>query len=702
MFSRGWRFIPLLALSLLPLATALSRAEPTPATSETPTSALEVKWQGRAISPLNGPWQFHLGDNSAWASPVWDDSGWEKLVADKTWGAQGHEGYSGFAWYRLRIQSEPINGTQPHLALFLPPIGDAYQVYWNGKIIGRDGSLPPRPRWNFEPNLQAVIMNRHQVIDIGEVQSGVIAIRVWKAPLLWQQSGYAGGFTEVPLLGLTQAVEHRLTEQSHQQYLWAVSFLLLLPFYLLAALLSLLAWLRDRTLTAHVWMFAFCVAIAALLLSHSGSWQLSAPLLVTVNQACFVVRDIALWYLLLWMLDLGQSQVLARITRIAAVALLVINFAYIFLLNFGWASNRVREFQIAEGILSTLIVLLEFWPLVLTAATLASRKRLNAARWTLALTAIFTQMLIVVRNLAQLGLRFTHWKLAARINRPLLIVHGSPVLSYLVTDVLVLGALVYAVYRYSKEIRERQAQMELEFQSARELQQVLIPEHLPAIPGFLLTSAYRPALEVGGDFFQIIPDESGSTLVVLGDVSGKGLKAAMAVSFIVGTIRTLAETVTSPAQMLAGINRRLYGRLRGGFATCVALRLDSDGRCTAASAGHPAPFFNEKELILVGSLPLGLDPMCTYEEATFVVSVGDCLSLYTDGLLEARSQTGELFGFERLNALFAAKANAEQAADAAMTFGQDDDITVLTVTRLECDAASAAQYTNSTPAQAPR
>ena len=77
------------------------------------------------------------------------------------------------------------------------------------------------------------------------------------------------------------------------------------------------------------------------------------------------------------------------------------------------------------------------------------------------------------------------------------------------------------------------------------------------------------------------------------------------------------------------------------------------------------------------------------------------LSLYTR-TVEARSQTGELFGFERLNALFAVKANAEQAADAAMTFGQDDDITVLTVTRLECDAASAAQYTNSTPAQAPR
>jgi len=133
-----------------------------------------------------------------------------------------------------------------------------------------------------------------------------------------------------------------------------------------------------------------------------------------------------------------------------------------------------------------------------------------------------------------------------------------------------------------------------------------VPEALPSMPGFTLTSAYRPAQEVGGDFFQIIPLEGGSTLVILGDVSGKGLKAAMAVSLIVGAARTVAEFSTSPAEILAGLNRRLYGRLQGGFATCVAMRLDADGSCTIASAGHPSPFLNNAELNLPGALPLGL------------------------------------------------------------------------------------------------
>ncbi len=100
----------------------------------------------------------------------------------------------------------------------------------------------------------------------------------------------------------------------------------------------------------------------------------------------------------------------------------------------------------------------------------------------------------------------------------------------------------------------RQAAIERELQSARELQQILIPETLPQLPGYALTSAYIPAQEVGGDFFQVIPldgEHADSTLIVLGDVSGKGLKAAMAVSVIVGAVRSLADFTSSPAEILA-------------------------------------------------------------------------------------------------------------------------------------------------------
>jgi serine phosphatase RsbU (regulator of sigma subunit) len=193
---------------------------------------------------------------------------------------------------------------------------------------------------------------------------------------------------------------------------------------------------------------------------------------------------------------------------------------------------------------------------------------------------------------------------------------------------------------------------------------------------------------VGGDFFQLIAQPDGSALLVLGDVSGKGLKAAMTVSLIVGTIRTVADTVDDPAEILSILNRRLHGRLKDGFVTCLALRLTAEGDGVLANAGHPAPFLNKEELSLPGALPLGLDFNADYENVRFHLAVGDRLTLYTDGLLEARNAAGDLFSFERLRALIATQPDAKQATDAAIAFGQDDDITVLTLTRLAPGVAS--------------
>jgi serine phosphatase RsbU (regulator of sigma subunit) len=171
-------------------------------------------------------------------------------------------------------------------------------------------------------------------------------------------------------------------------------------------------------------------------------------------------------------------------------------------------------------------------------------------------------------------------------------------------------------------------------------------------------------------------------LLILGDVSGKGLKAAMTVSLIVGAIRTVAETFDDPAEILAILNRRMHGRLQNGFVTCLALRLDEEGECVLANAGHPAPFLNKEELTLPGALPLGLDLTTEYRKIQFRLAIGDRLTLYTDGLLEARNEAGEIFSFERLRKLIATGPDAKQATDAAVAFGQDDDITVITLTRL--------------------
>lgn len=167
----------------------------------------------------------------------------------------------------------------------------------------------------------------------------------------------------------------------------------------------------------------------------------------------------------------------------------------------------------------------------------------------------------------------------------------------------------------------------------------------------------------------------------------------MTVSLIVGSVRTLAKFVPRPGELLAELNQRLSGRLQGGFTTCLALLLARDGRCVVASAGHPAPFLNERELTLPGALPLGILPGATYQETAFQLREGDHFSLYTDGLLEARKASGEIFSFERLDALFSTRPGAAEATEAAVRFGQNDDITVLTLTRLATGQQSTTQLT---------
>jgi len=131
--------------------------------------------------------------------------------------------------------------------------------------------------------------------------------------------------------------------------------------------------------------------------------------------------------------------------------------------------------------------------------------------------------------------------------------------------------------------------------------------------------------------------------------------------------------------------------MQGGFATSVVFRLESNGDVTLANAGHLPLFLNGKEFLLEPSLPLGLVGVSTFDETRVQLQPGDQLSLYTDGLLEARNASGELFGFERLRELFANRPTAQQASEAAVAFGQDDDITVLTLTRLAAGEESTTQ-----------
>jgi serine phosphatase RsbU (regulator of sigma subunit) len=212
--------------------------------------------------------------------------------------------------------------------------------------------------------------------------------------------------------------------------------------------------------------------------------------------------------------------------------------------------------------------------------------------------------------------------------------------------------------------------------AARSVQELMIPREKLATPGFEVDSIYSPANEVGGDFFHVQSTGDGGLLVVIGDVAGKGLKAAMNVSMLMGALRRTPER--SPAKILESLNRVLTGS--ESFTTCQAAWFGANGELALANAGHLPPYLNSQEIALPGALPLGVLPEMRYEEVRLYLHPGDRILLLSDGVVEARRPSGEIFGFDRVHNL--SNQSAFYVAEAAKDFGQEDDITVLTVRRL--------------------
>jgi serine phosphatase RsbU (regulator of sigma subunit) len=329
------------------------------------------------------------------------------------------------------------------------------------------------------------------------------------------------------------------------------------------------------------------------------------------------------------------------------------------------------------------------------------RRRLNPEIKLVAIVCILDYLVATMPDTIDLGMRFTHWTLGPWLQSWSFSVAGTRITVTQALHTLLLLSLAYALMRYAIQEGQKQTEIENELKSVREVQRVLIPEAIPEVPGYAIASAYYPARDVGGDFFQIITLNDETTLIAIGDVSGKGLKAAMNVAVIIGTVRTLAEFESDPRQILAGLNRRLIGRMQGGFATALLLKLDRFGHCTLANAGHLPPFLNGSELALNPSLPLGIVAEANFVDQDFVLLERDCLTLYTDGVPEARDKKGELYGFERTRILLSGHPSAESVAQVARDFGQEDDITVLTIEPIPMNEPAVHEIVDHAPTLAP-
>lgn len=213
--------------------------------------------------------------------------------------------------------------------------------------------------------------------------------------------------------------------------------------------------------------------------------------------------------------------------------------------------------------------------------------------------------------------------------------------------------------------------------AARSVHEMLLKGKQPATPGYVIDPVYQSAEDVGGDLFKILPTPDGETLLLVGDVSGKGLKAAMLVSVIVGAL--LNRRSSDPAEVLEELNRAIAGQLEGGFVTCCAVLLGQDGQMRIANAGHLAPYCGGVELEVPAGLPLGVIREASYESAIFELKLDDQLTLLSDGVVEAENAQRELFGFERTREI--SGKSAQEIVEAAKGWGQNDDITVVTVRR---------------------
>ena len=591
-----------------------------------------------AAAPLAGEWKRQLGDDPRWSDPNFDDSSWTSVNMPQPVAP----GPVGFQWHRLHVV---LPDDQPH-HLLLAPLYPAYEIFVNGQRIGSFGTVGTRTGQLYaEPMIFALPSSRRMVIAIrsydinllfGRQSASTVTGTSWiasRSVLEGKQAQWALALAERSALmrvvvvmliagGLFFMVTS-LWRRKAEEYLWGGSFI---------ALLGLLRILQNFP-QALGWTNRFAVDLTA-----------------SLGDAATVVT---------WVL-FCKTFFQSNLTRTAWAAAGLQMVCAIF--NAQPVSEQLPSYAMAISNLiwhcSTVIVYL---------SCLAGRRHASRqSYWPLN-----------VGVLCWMGANFV-FSISAFLSSeqffsdtvsPLEVAFRSAVLFF------ELGLGIALNQRAGERDRE-QDRLQSEMAAASEVQSLLLSSAAPD-PQYEITSIYYSASEVGGDFYQIAEREDGSKLVIVGDVSGKGLKAAMLVSVALGALG--ATRSSSPSLVLASLNDSLFGRVAGGFVTCCCVRLGSNGDLTIANAGHLAPYRNGHEIEMEAGLPLGLIPGGICLEITLQLLPGDQLTLISDGVLEAENENKELFGFDQTRQI--STKSAQVIADAARAWGQTDDITVVTVRR---------------------
>ena len=607
-------------------------------------SAEVTQWRSGLIEVDDG-WAQHEGDNPEWSRPEFDDSAWETVNLDNLGPAQ-----AGWRWFRRRINFGP---DYSHVRLLLSGGSGTYELYVNGKKV-------PGPRLR-----SAVFVSRPVEAvfplenDTGEF---VIALRTRVPPAY--AAWHLPQFTTLTM-GLPTAIGYERQALDSERLNGLAPSICISVLLCLVGIGCLALFAIQRTRREYLLLGLYLVAVGIsnglAMLQSSGLAPLSANFFVADPLIyVWVIAQIEFTYCFAGR-KVGLPWRMYQASLVIPLALAALTWAG----HFRSDHYALIEAAATAPVGLILSVLLFIW----------YRKGNSEAGW-LILPSLAPAISNALFNLGTASI-FLGWAPLNVLVDPIQLGPIALQLTDVGTLVFLFSVAAVMVHRFGR-VSLDQARSAAELAAAREIQQRLVPDVLPVVENWLFEAAYIPAREVGGDFYQVLPQRDGSTTIVIGDVSGKGLRAAMTGTLAIGALRTLAADISDPAQLLGRLNREMMQARDGGFITCLCLTLHSNGEVAIANAGHLQPYKNGYELSLDTGLPLGLVPELTYEQARFALVSGDSLTLLSDGVVEARDKNGALFGFDRTQAM--SRCSAAEIAAAAQQFGQEDDITVVKIT----------------------
>jgi len=603
---------------------------------------IEVTQWSSGLIELNQGWHEQNGDDTEWSRPEFDDSAWNTVDLEDLGPAQ-----QGWHWYRRRVNFGP---NQPEMRLLIAGGDGTYELFVNGNRVPsptlRSSLLVSRP-------VEAVF----PISDPKGIFEIALRTRIPPGYSAW----YMPQFTNVTV-GLPSAIEYERQALASQRFYGLAPSMCINLLLCLAGVTALALYAGQRTRHEYIFLGLYLLLVGI----SDGLSMLQSSGLVPLS-ANFLIADPLIYAWIIAQIEFTYSfagRNVGRVWRIYEVSLLVAPMlaALVWVGRFPSDTYVLIEAAATAPIGLLLSILLFIW----------YRQGNREAGW-LILPSLAPAVSTALFDLGTASITLG-WRPFNFLVEPIQI---GPIGLQLV-DVgallFLLSIVVVMFFRFSR-VNHEQARAAAELAAAREIQENLVPAVLPVLPDYSIEAAYFPAQEVGGDFYQVLPQTDGSLLVVIGDVSGKGLKAAMTGAFAIGALHALAAEISDPPKLLSRLNREILRGQDSGFITCLCVKLTSNGEMAISNAGHLSPYRNDEELTCEGGPPLGMFPDLVYLESHFEINRGDSLTLLSDGVIEATGPKYELFGYERTQAIIS--RSAHYIAAAAQQFGQSDDITVV-------------------------